>query len=184
MGGGTASAAAADSANTSGAAGVGSPVSASHAGSATPLSPAAGAATSRSAVSVSSSAGGSVVGAGATATPRTPSSSSVGDTSAAQLGSGLGATSSSSAAAAALLSAAASDEACLRELRAEKKRLQLFLRDYERAFEQREGRKVRGQLGGGCVCVLSARCGPRVAAMSAAQSRRAKHDLSHLMRPR
>ena len=31
----------------------------------------------------------------------------------------------------------------MRELRAEKRRLQGFLRDYERAFEAREGRKVQ-----------------------------------------
>ena len=40
-----------------------------------------------------------------------------------------------------------SDDA-LREIKAEKRRLQVFLRDYERAFEAREGRKVRRRAGG------------------------------------
>lgn len=42
-----------------------------------------------------------------------------------------------------LSSSAAAGGDPMRELRGEKKRLQLFLRDYEKAFEAREGRKVQ-----------------------------------------
>lgn len=56
---------------------------------------------------------------------------------------GSAADSEASAAARAALRAQASTSSGLAELRAEKKKLQHFLRDFERGFEKREGRKVR-----------------------------------------